>query len=829
MSKNARNFGLMMLAALSTLITLPVRASEKTGHETRLTNQFEFLQCNVGGIWEIWRDEEHQNIPWQKVALPHCFNAFDAVDPVTPYYQGEGWYRAMLGIDNPFPSGRTLLHFEGAGQKTRVFVHTQQAGSHVGGYDEFTVDLTDALQAFKENVLFKTQYNDSFPVAIACDNSRDLQMIPSDLSDFNLYGGLYRYVNLVYVPAISLERIAIVTNVDINGKNATVSVKSSLYNPGSVQSRLQLSTELISPAGKILYSKSIDVGPGQNSPELVTLNLKKPQLWSPANPALYECRVTLKSDFGEQIKTEKFGFRHFEFKEKGPFYLNGQRLLLRGTHRHEDHAGTAAAMTDAMIRQEMKLVKEMGANFIRLGHYQQSRIVLNLCDSLGILVWEEIPWCRGGLGGQGYQQQALRMLTNMIQQHANHPSIVLWGLGNENDWDGDFETFSQDSIRHFMRKLHDLAHQLDPSRLTSIRRCRFCSDIPDVYSPSIWAGWYRGQFSEYQKVSYEEMNKVKRFFHAEWGGDSHAGRYSENPLGSLSSISTGQGADERAGDFRHVGGTARVSRDGDWSESYFCDLVDWHLKEQEKMDWLTGSAQWIFKDFSTPLRPENPIPFMNQKGVVQRDLTKKEGFFVFQSYWNTTPMVHIFGHQWDIRGGEPGELKLVKVYSNCETVELFVNGKSAGSRKRASQDFPAAGLRWQVVLQEGQNRLEAIGKNGNTTIRDQIELEYQTGAWGKPEKLTLETVSISSDTAVVKAELLDKDGKRCLDARHRVQFGLAGEGKMIDNLGTVTGSRIVELANGRASIKIKMNAGKSCASVTTAGVNPAFLLIEAQK
>ena len=202
-------------------------------------------------------------------------------------------------------------------------------------------------------------------------------------------------------------------------------------------------------------------------------------MWSPDTPNLYTCIVEVTSNGDTLRTTERFGFRHFRFEEKGPFYLNGQRVLLRGTHRHEDHAGVGAALTEEMMRTEMQQIKAMGANFIRLGHYQQSCIILRLCDELGLLVWEEIPWCRGGLGGEKYQEQARRMLTNMIEQHHNHPSIILWGMGNENDWPGDFESFHKDSIRAFMSELHTLSHRLDPTRLTAIRRCDFCKDIID--------------------------------------------------------------------------------------------------------------------------------------------------------------------------------------------------------------------------------------------------------------------------------------------------------------------------------------------------------------
>lgn len=304
----------------------------------------------------------------------------------------------------------------------------------------------------------------------------------------------------------------------------------------------------------------------------------------------------------------------------------------------------------------------MGVNFIRLGHYQQSRIVLDLCDSLGILVWEEIPWCRGGLGGEAYKDQARRMLTNMIEQHYNHPSVIIWGLGNENDWPGDFPEFDKEKIRAFMRELNDRSHQLDPSRKTAIRRCDFCKDIVDVYSPSIWAGWYRGQYREYRDVSEQEFKNVNHFLHVEWGGDNHARRHAEDPESIMNNITTGSGADERNGDASPRGGSARFSKDGDWSETYICNLIDWHLKEQETMPWLTGTAYWPFKDFSTPGRPDNPVPYVNQKGVVERDFTKKESYYVFQSYWSEKPMAHLYGHTWPVRWGSPGELKLVKVY-----------------------------------------------------------------------------------------------------------------------------------------------------------------------
>jgi len=503
--------------------------------------------------------------------------------------------------------------------------------------------------------------------------------------------------------------------------------------------------------------------------------------------------------------------------------LNGKRLLLRGTHRHEDHAGVAAAMTEDMIRTEMQMMKDMGVNFIRLGHYQQSRIVLDLCDSLGILVWEEIPWCRGGLGGDVYKNQARRMLTNMIEQHYNHPSIIIWGLGNENDWPGDFTEFDQHKIREFMKELNDLSHKLDITRKTAIRRCDFCKDIVDVYSPSIWAGWYRGIYTEYKETSKREFNRVDNFLHVEWGGDSHARRHSESPDGNLSKIKKGDGADERAGDASLYGGGARVSKDGDWSESYMSNLIDWHLKEQETMPWLSGTAYWPFKDFSTPVRPENPVPYMNQKGVVERDFTKKEAYYIFQSYWTDKPMARIYGHSWPIRWGNANEAKMVKVYSNADEAELFVNGVSQGKRKRNSQDFPAAGLRWNVIYKEGENKIRVVAKKGKTVITDEITQSYQTAKWNKPAQMFIKKIAEDDNKVTVEVQLADDKSVFCLDSRDYINFSLAGDGKLIDNQGTSTGSRVVQAFNGRAIISVEKNKGKSVISAKSEGLPSIFL------
>jgi len=185
-------------------------------------------------------------------------------------------------------------------------------------------------------------------------------------------------------------------------------------------------------------------------------------------------------------------------------------------------------------------------------------------------------------------------------------------------------------------------------------------------------------------------------------------------------------------------------------------------------------------------------------------------------------MVHIYGHSWPTRWGDTGELKMVKVYSNCDEAELIFNGKSMGVQKRNSQNFPAAGLRWNVAYNAGENTLKVIGKKGKTTVTDEIKQSYQTDKWGKPAQMTLTKIAHTADFATLEVKLLDDKKVMCLDAKNVVSFGLTGDGKLIDNLGTASGSRVVELQNGRAIIRVLLNSGKSIASVKCNGIPTVF-------
>jgi beta-galactosidase len=792
-------------------LTLPAKSTSR-----QLSKGWEHFQGEIASA-DAWSAD----VPWTAVALPHCIDVYHANDPDVPYYRGVGWYRAHLKVANPFTSGRTLLHFEGAGQVSTLYVGETLVGKHTGGYDEFLWDITDAIAALPNHT--------SVPISVLCDNQHDDSRMPSDKSDFNMYAGLYRHVNLVYVPAVSVASANMTVKLPDNKADyskADISVTAVLHNPAALDTPLKVTATIHNPDGTVIQTKTIDIAPWLQQKTIANFTIASPELWSPDTPSLYACSVTIESPAGVSTLQERFGVRRTEFIDHGPFLLNGQRLLLCGTQRHMDHAVYGAAVPDEVTRQEFQLVKEMGANFIRLAHYQQSKLVLDLCDGLGILVWEELVWCHSGVVNEMFKQMGRDKLTNMIQQHYNHPSVLLWSLGNEDDSADEAGGVDREAIRAYMTELRDLAHQLDPGRLTSIRRCDFAIDIPDVYSPSLWPGWHNGHYTDYQQTLERERERVKHMIHMEWGAEAHARRHSENP-DELFNLEVGRLSPPLGRAYEVAapssGRGTQYALYGDFSETYACNLFDWYLKTQELLPWFVGSAQWIFKDFSTPKRPDNPVPRVNQKGLLERDMTKKEGYYVFQSYWAKKPMAHIYGHSWLVRWGTAGEVKTVKVFSNCPSAELFLNGKTLGVRQRDSQNYPAAGLHWMIPFLAGKNHLRVVATQGSATVTDEIEFLYQTERWGEPASFRMKEIARHGDVVTVQAQLVDVKGVRCLDARNRVRFALNGAGSLCDNLGTSTGSRVVELYNGCAEISINRGVG-SCSITLDADKLPATTL-----
>ncbi|HLZ59514.1 MAG TPA: glycoside hydrolase family 2 TIM barrel-domain containing protein [Ktedonosporobacter sp.] len=761
-----------------------------------LNNQWHFHRGEPGPATQI--------SDWDSITLPHSWNALDTMETNVQrhYYRGIGWYERDVAPPPLAEDQRLWLEIEAAAMKAQVYLNGKEVGRHNGGYTAFTLELTPAA-SHQHSTNEKPPIDATMQLSLSVDNSPDPDLIPSDLSDFFLYGGLTRNVWLYQT---GLNRIVYAHfDTQVTAEQARITLRGRLVDP--VEQPLTVNVAIYDPEGKPVAEMQTEVHDAGFTIPLETI--EQPRLWSPDTPSLYRAVVTLHN--GNEIwdtVTEQIGLRFFAFPKDGPFYLNGQPLRLHGTHRHEDWAGRGSAVPDDLSRQELRLIRDAGFNFIRLGHYPQAPAVLEACDQLGLLVWEELPWCRGGIGGDLFKQQARTMFEEMVEQHYNHSSIIFWGLGNELDWVSEHPASTDEKVLAFLSELHELSHQLDPQRLTALRRFEPGASVVDVYSPSIWPGWYNNnQYTDYEEALTRAVARYPRMLHIEWGGDSHYGRHNTGP--HIRELSESEAAKKTY---------PRASTHGDWSESYILDLMEWHLRVQLNFPQLAGNAQWSFKDFGTPGRPENPLPYVNQKGLVDRAGRPKDVYYLFQSYLTRTPACHIESPTWPVRVGKAGEPQQVRVYSNCPRVELFVNGQSAGEKKRDPEQFPAAGLVWHVPLQPGENELRAIAHLANgSTLSSSIKQEYVIGPVGPAACLQCWTevahTPDGDDAYSVIVQLVDEECRPVIDDSRLVTFSLKGNGQLWHNRGIMGGSSTVELANGRASMLVLPGSGATTVRV----------------
>ena len=765
------------LSIICFLFTLQTTHAQRS--KTNLNENWSYLENDTDKL-----STANQTKNWTVLNLPHSWNSEDATDNTPGYRRAASWYEKQLIMPAIDANMVYQLYFEGSNITTKVYVNGKEAGNHIGGYIGFTIDITHLLK----------QGNNE--VAVRVDNSYNPEIIPSQKSDFTIYGGITRDVWLLALPKNHIDNLKI-TTPKVSNQSASLNVEATITNLESTKD-LKLEVALKNPKGKIVATKKVVPNSGKTT--IIFDNIKNPELWDTQNPNLYTVSVSLleKNKEKDQLD-EKVGFRWFEFKDHGPFYLNGKRLLIRGTHRHEEHAGVGAAMTNKQHRTDMEAIKEMGANFVRLAHYPQDPEIYKACDELGLLVWDELPWCRGGLGNEVWKTNSKNMLTEMIAQNFNHPSIIIWSLGNEMNWLPDFPGGDDpEKTTSFLSELNDLAHQLDPSRKTAIRKYYEGSQIVDVFSPSIWSGWYSGSYKSYQKALDTYKKEYKHFIHAEYGGDSHVGRHTEKPV-------TGEGLIKSEGWEEAIVQTqvANIAQIGDWSENYIVDLFDWHLHVAENDPDFVGNIQWAFKDFATPLRPEDDIPYMNQKGLTDRNGNPKDAYYVFKSYWSEKPFTYIESHTWTERQGPKDVARNISVYSNCNQVTLYHNGKSLGKKQRDIQAFPACGLNWDLNFIEGKNTLMAVGetKDGKT-VSDTIDVNYRFKKNDTAIGLTLSSEKLKNGHYLVTATAVDKNNLRCLDYEERVYFQCLKGGTTSKNQGTPTGSESIKMANGKASIEV---------------------------
>ncbi|WP_448245946.1 glycoside hydrolase family 2 protein [Thalassotalea agariperforans] len=791
LAKNIANnwFKIIILSITTLFMSQHALANNESNNSAELINtDWQYLESNYQQP-----QEAIANTQWQVITLPHTWNSTDTVDANPGYRRDASWYRKTLTL----PSVSTIkankhryqLYFEGVNMQAQVYVNGQLAKTHIGGYIGFAVEITPYLN--------QSGVND---ILVRASNEYNRNLIPSQKADFFIHGGITRDVWLQTLPQNFISHV----QVDMPEVSAQVA-KTKVTTELNVlkKDKVELIYTLIDPQQKQVFkdSKVVELSPGMQTVSYDFADLKSPQLWSPDAPNLYQIKVAIKTKQHDvaQTVTNAIGYRWFEMRANKGFFVNGKKMLIRGTHRHEEHAGLGAALPNAIHRQDMQQIKDMGANFVRLGHYPQDPAVYQAANELGLVIWDELPWCRGGMGGAEWQANTEALLKSQIKQNRNHPSIAFWSLGNEMYWEEDFPGGGDaEKITPYLEKLNALTKQLDPSRITTIRKYYPGAEVVDAFSPSIWAGWYGGAYGQYGDAIADSMKKYPTFLHMEYGASSHIGRHTETPITKEGM----QGIQVSVEEAMNQAVVSSVAKDSDWNENYAVDLFDWHTIVAENTENFAGNAQWAFKDFGTPLRPENPLPYMNQKGLVDRNGKPKDAYYVFASHWSKKPFCYIESKTWTHRNG-PKEGRDVNVFCNTEKAELFLNGQSLGEKTRDAKKFPAGGLVWLVPFNNGDNQLVVKGSSSNNIlVEDTLMVNYLIGKHGKLDKIKLTAKTLANGNKLIEAEAIDKNGNRVLDYDQRSYFfNMTSHGQLIEHQGTPTGSSIIEMASGYAAIE----------------------------
>ena len=607
----------------------------------------------------------------EQVNLPHTWNAVDGNDGNGSYLRTTGVYtRTFTTPKQPREGGRTYVEVLAAALNSTVKVNGQVATTHEGGFSIFRADVTDLCHA-GENELTIEVSNEDTP-----------SMYPSS-ADFTFYGGLYRGVNLISVPNAHFDLDyyggpgMMVTPVPTEDGGANFTIKSFVTNPADDLTVMYSIEDC--------FGREVASAVRGSADTEVTIYVPDAQLWSMDEPNLYTVVATLQRNNEEVDEiAANVGVRSFKVTPDEGFSINGVPTPLRGVSRHQDRVFEGNALTAEEHYDDAMLIKELGANTIRLAHYQHSQDFYDACDEIGFAVWAEIPFISVFKKGEGAHKHVMEEMKELIIQNYNHPSIMFWGISNEILIGG----ISQELVdtHHDLEKL---CKELDPTRLTTIAHVSSTPTtgpmhrITDVESYNHYFGWYGGKIEQ----------------NGPWLDQFHA----EHP-----DICIGISEYGCEGIINWHSNTPQCK---DYTEEYQALYHEHMAQVFEDRPWVWASHVWNMFDFGCAARNEGGVSGRNNKGLITMDRkTKKDSYFVYQAYWTQTPMVHIAGRRHAQRAGETTE---IKVYSNQDTVVLYVNGKEVG-QQTAHRVF-----KFNAALNEGFNTIVAVAGD----VKDSITLE----------------------------------------------------------------------------------------------------------
>lgn len=553
-----------------------------------------------------------------KINLPHTWNSIDGQDGGNDYYRGECLYTKHFS--KPDYDGEIYLSFDGVAYSARVYLNDNLLCTHFGGFSTFRCNLTHYLK--EENIL-----------KVFVSNEENDTVYPQR-ADFTFYGGIYRDVSLICVPHSHFELI----------KDGTPGIKIT-PNLNLLENKATITVETYQNNGKVTYylDNQIKEAISENGYARVIFELNNPHLWAGIDdPYLYSLKAVL--DSGDNIETN-FGIRQIDIDPNKGFILNGKQYPLRGVSRHQDKKDIGNALSYDDHLQDISLIKEIGANSVRLAHYQHSQTFYDLCDKEGILVWAEIPYITKHM--QAGKENTLTQMKELVTQNYNHPCICCWGLSNEIT----AASVVDDDLIDNHKKLNDLCHSLDQTRKTTMANVFMLDpsspilNIPDVNAYNLYYGWYLGELSEndefFDRFHKQYPNKAIGF--SEYGADANIAYQTNSP------------------------------EKGDYSETYQCVYHEHILSLIEKRPWIWSSFVWNMFDFGADGRNEGGKRGENQKGLVTFDRKiKKDAFYLYKSAWSKEKVLHLCGKRYIYRDEDE---TTIKVYSNLGKVTLYVDNK----------------------------------------------------------------------------------------------------------------------------------------------------------
>ncbi|MGL5683353.1 MAG: glycoside hydrolase family 2 protein [Marinifilaceae bacterium] len=630
---------------------------------------------------------------WSEVTLPHTWNNEDMQKKYNSFYEGDCYYRKQYNVPQSMKGKQLFLRFEGVGQVAELWINGEYVGMHKGGYSAFAFDVTKFMKPDVENTLL-----------MRVSNKARVDVIPVNHVLFGVYGGIYRPVTLVATEPVHIAVTdyaspgVYVTQRNVSRKGADVGVKVKLENKSGVNKNIRMVTRIEDAQGRAVAERknNLTVSPQGRSVEQVQMAVRSPRLWhGRKDPYLYRVVVRLEEN-GQVIDemVQPLGLRNYEIKAGDGFYLNGEKYPMYGVCRHQDWWGIGSALENKHHDHDLNEIMGIGATTVRFAHYQQSDYLYSRCDTLGLIIWAEIPFVNRVSTQES--ENAKSQMTELIRQSFNHPSIYIWGLHNEVYKPHEYTAT-------LTRELHDLAKMEDPDRYTVAvngygHMSHEVNCNADIQGMNRYFGWYEKKLQDIKPwiQNLEKEYPQHAFILSEYGADANIGQQTEYLSESLN-----------------------------WTKPYYPETFqtkthELHWSVIKDHPYIVASYLWNMFDFATPLANRGNVPARNMKGLITFDRkTKKDSYYFYKANWSEEPVLHITQKRLNER---EKQLTNITVYSNKGVPTLTLNGTVLPAPTKGYTDIHY--IFENVSLRKGENKIEAGVKYKNENLTDNVVWNY---------------------------------------------------------------------------------------------------------